>query len=186
MRKSDKKRTPAALPTVRVISDDGTFCALVRALLEGRFTCVSDDPSPCLTVTDLGFAGGVSLDGEGHETLSRPFTPEVFTEAAQRAAGAARLGRSAGNPREHTVSAGGRTVRLTATEYRLYSALAGKEDFVTPEELSTEVWGRADAGLCAVYVSYLRRKLAPLLGDGFIISVRGKGYKVSVNERDTL
>ncbi|MBR5448311.1 MAG: helix-turn-helix domain-containing protein, partial [Clostridia bacterium] len=32
-----------------------------------------------------------------------------------------------------------------------------------------------------VYISYLRRKLTPILGEGFIINVRGAGYMIREN-----
>lgn len=90
------------------------------------------------------------------------------------------------DPERGTVSYGGRTVHLTEREFALFSCLqAHAGEIVTREELRGAVWhDEVDpaANVTDVYVSYLRKKLSKLFGDGegagqaVLTSVRGKGY----------
>ena len=48
---------------------------------------------------------------------------------------------------------------------------------VSREEIERRLWnGEVGGTACGVYISYLRKKLAPLAGDGAVVSVRKKGY----------
>ena len=77
-----------------------------------------------------------------------------------------------------TVSFRGRTVKLTAREdelFRLMYEHRGK--VVSRERIATAVWGSGTStNVTDVYMSYLRRKLVTVLGDGVLSSVRGEGY----------
>ncbi len=83
-----------------------------------------------------------------------------------------------------TLMCGERSVQLTDREMALFIYLhahIGKA--VSRQVLKSEVWGnRTDEGtnVVDVYVSYLRRKLKPILGEGAIISVRGQGYMLNL------
>lgn len=72
----------------------------------------------------------------------------------------------------------GELTGLTAREYALLEALTlSRERWFTREELLTKVWGpefSGDMRVVDVYVSYLRRKLAPEA----VQSSRGLGYRV--------
>lgn len=77
------------------------------------------------------------------------------------------------------VSYRGKSAQLTVQESRLFEFLrchAGT--LVTRRELLCEVWDGADGetNIVDVYVSYLRRKLIPIFGQGVLLTVRGKGY----------
>lgn len=81
-----------------------------------------------------------------------------------------------------TVKRGTCEVQLTEREMQLFIYLrahCGK--VVSRDTLKNEVWGNTtDEGtnIVDVYISYLRRKLKPVLGEGAIISVRGQGYMI--------
>lgn len=81
------------------------------------------------------------------------------------------------------VSFGGKNVRLTEREGLLFSYLFSRRgEEVSREEISSAVWGRSESStnVTEVYISYLRKKLAPLLGQGAIRSVHGIGYILDV------
>jgi len=77
-----------------------------------------------------------------------------------------------------TVEFRGRTVKLTAREdelFRLMYEHRGK--VVSRERIAAAVWGSGTStNVTDVYMSYLRRKLVTVLGDGVLSSVRGEGY----------
>ncbi len=73
----------------------------------------------------------------------------------------------------------GKTVRLTEQELLLFEYLrerSGKT--VSRHELRNALWSDAEDGtnVTDVYISYLRRKLKPVLGEGVLLTVRGQGY----------
>lgn len=81
--------------------------------------------------------------------------------------------------RNHMVFAGGQTVDLTPTEFRLLAALMEKAGAVLSHiELLQAAWGDLDCGeeQVKLYVSYLRRSFA---GAGIdpVETVRGVGYR---------
>lgn len=81
----------------------------------------------------------------------------------------------------------GRTVKLTATEFMLLEALLAENgSCVTREKLLGTVWrtqtSHVDSNKTDVYISYLRKKLSSVLGEGVLTSVRKKGYILSFPE----
>jgi DNA-binding response OmpR family regulator len=81
--------------------------------------------------------------------------------------------------RNHMVFAGGRTVDLTPTEFRLLAALMEKAGAVLSHiELLQAAWGDLECGEDQVklYVSYLRRSFAAA-GIDPVETVRGVGYR---------
>ncbi len=80
-----------------------------------------------------------------------------------------------------TVRRGSRTAVLTAREFAVFATLvrhAGAA--VSRETLSAQAWADASpkpaSNAADVTVGYVRRKLAPLFGEGAILTKRGKGY----------
>ena len=73
----------------------------------------------------------------------------------------------------------GREIRLTELEFSLLKRLVvAKGEFVSREEILSDVWGNdADGGIINVYVHYLREKLE-LDGEKVITSSRKSGYKI--------
>ena len=80
--------------------------------------------------------------------------------------------------RSRTVSFRGRTVRLTAREDELFRLMyEHRGRVVSRERIAASVWGSGTStNVTDVYMSYLRRKLVSVLGDGVLSSVRGEGY----------
>lgn len=82
-----------------------------------------------------------------------------------------------------TVTKSGTSAVLSEKEADLFSLLlssAGKP--ISREDLRECLWQSTDGtNVPDVYVSYLRRKLTPILGEGFIVNVRGAGYMLREN-----
>ena len=81
------------------------------------------------------------------------------------------------NSEDLTVSYRGKSVVLTSLEFHLFSLLYESGEPVSREKIRGALWPTSkDSNICDVYVCYLRKKLETLLGKGFIVSLRGKGY----------
>ncbi|WP_140725080.1 MULTISPECIES: response regulator transcription factor [Gammaproteobacteria] len=82
------------------------------------------------------------------------------------------------DPASRTVSRGGEPIRLGTNEYRTLLALMERRGRVVPREtLETLVYGgdgTLESNTIAVYVHQLRRKL----GEEFIATVHGIGYRI--------
>ena len=81
-------------------------------------------------------------------------------------------------PEENLILCGQKSIRLTDREFRLFSVLLERRGQAVPKaELMAAVWPEGVEGnVCEVHMTHLRKKLAPLFGDGVIGSIRGKGY----------
>ena len=81
------------------------------------------------------------------------------------------------NDEAMTVSYKGITASLTKLEYKLFLMLKNAGAPLSREDIRTALWQNTDkTNISDVYVCYLRKKLSALFGDGFLTSVRGKGY----------
>lgn len=82
-----------------------------------------------------------------------------------------------------TVTKRGTSVTLSEKEAELLDVLLSSRGVpLSREELRRRLWQSTDGTNAPdVYVSYLRRKLTPVLGEGFIVNVRGAGYILRVN-----
>lgn len=80
------------------------------------------------------------------------------------------------------VTLGRKTACLTEREARLFDYLLGHAgECVSREEITSSVWEEnKGTNVADVYISYLRKKLEPVLGAGVIRSVRGKGYILDI------
>lgn len=76
------------------------------------------------------------------------------------------------------ISHGNRTVRLTAREDELFRLMyEHRGRVVSRERIATSIWGSdTSTNVTDVYMSYLRRKLSSVFGNGILSSVRGEGY----------
>lgn len=88
------------------------------------------------------------------------------------------------NGASQRVTIGGKPVDLGPTEYRLLEFFAGHPDRVySREQLLDRVWGQGvyvDERTVDVYVLRLRKSLAPFGYERCIQTVRGSGYRFSV------
>ena len=84
----------------------------------------------------------------------------------------------------HEVWRAGRSIELTATEFRVLQYLLEHPRRVVPKsEILDHVWDysfEGDAGIVETYISYLRKKLDESGGPPLIHTVRGVGYSLRV------
>jgi len=164
------------LPVCLIVTEFPELEGLIRAALSPCFR-FSETDAPSLTVTDHGSHITLSLpDKNTYEALERPFSADVLLDCAVRLTEHTSLRHFSEDPAHLSAVFSDRSVRLTETEFKLYSAIPKNGDFITAKALSEAVWDRFDRNLCTVYVSYLRQKLDSAFGYGTLITVRGKGY----------
>ena len=77
-----------------------------------------------------------------------------------------------------TVTRGNCSVTLSVKEAELFELLLSKRGRPVPKDMIYDrLWPRSrETNTADVYISYLRRKLTPILGEGVIVSLRGQGY----------
>lgn len=184
----------AALPRKRVallISDD-ILRDSVSALLECDYAVTNDISSGVIITDGVSTAKDVPADrviiiGEGGACrirFSRPFDNAALSRAVKMIADEYSMSRVSGGLEVDTsaksISRGEVTVRLSDTEFKLFSLLMSRRgSTVDREEAAAEIFGGSDnKKIYDVYVCYLRKKLRPVMGDGVILPVRGKGYMI--------
>jgi DNA-binding response OmpR family regulator len=150
-----------------------------------------DAPVLMLTARDAVADRVYGLDIGADDYLTKPFS---FDELLARLRALTRRGRShdakdatlAYGPivmdlETHRVTASGRELQLSATEYRLLEYLMRRaETIVSRSQLADHVWGTDYdplSNVADVYVGYLRRKLTTAGVPGTLIqTIRGLGY----------
>jgi len=142
-----------------------------------------------LTARDAVDDRVTGLDAGADDYLTKPFE---FAELAARlrairrrdAAGTSRLdvGGLQIDSHRHEISAGGRELRLSRTEFDLLRLLAVNLGRVLPRaEILEALWGSAsyiDPNIVDQYVSYVRRKLDAVGAPVRIVTARGVGYEL--------
>ena len=142
-----------------------------------------------LTARDAVDDRVTGLDAGADDYLTKPFE---FAELAARlrairrrdAVGASRLdvGGLQIDSHRHEISAGGRELRLSRTEFDLLRLLAVNLGRVLPRaEILEALWGSAsyiDPNIVDQYVSYVRRKLDAVGAPVRIATARGVGYEL--------
>jgi DNA-binding response OmpR family regulator len=129
-----------------------------------------------------GFASG------GDDYLTKPFH---FAELVARLQALVRRGGTETSldvegmrldPRTHDASCGGRSVKLTPTEFRVLARLgATPRDAVRRRELVRAAWPHGAIvhdNTLDVYIARLRRKLATMPGAPGIVTAHGVGYSL--------
>lgn len=158
---------------------------MTEAVLSDLFTfsydsgnSAGDDYSFCAEADKTGVTLSTA-DGARSVFTELPFTADSLRAAACELLSQSKDTRFICDKKTGTVIFGDSSVKLTPTELRLFSAfLENGAKPVTAEELSLSVWGTCNKNLCTVYLSYLRRKLDFAFGDGCLICIRGKGYRL--------
>ena len=151
--------------------------AFIRASLEGISEFSPDEPD--IIIEDS--AHGISLSAADGNTVftERPFSPDLLADTVLKLCDRVSDLQFSADAENRLAILGDTSVSLTDTEFRLYSAILKKGGrLISAAELSMEVWGRDDRNLCTVYLSYLRRKLNTAFGDGTLITVSKKGYRL--------
>jgi DNA-binding response OmpR family regulator len=162
-----------------------------RRLREQRI----DTPVLVITARDQVSDRVRGLDAGADDYLVKPF---AFDELLARVRALGRRGRTRHmgavlrygplvvDPRDHTVTAAGSAVSLTATEYRLLEYLVRRaEAIVSRDQLADHVWGSEYdpfSNLADVYIGYVRRKLQACCATPLIQTVRGLGYMLKVRD----
>ena len=136
--------------------------------------------------------GTSGSDGKGSQSpdanrifLPRPLDIAEFCASCERLSEKAVRRTPAGYVADSTrcvVSLGDAAVSLTKTEFALFSVLSERcGEPVGRSEIEERLWGGNIRGnVCGVYISYLRKKLSAIAGDGAVTSVRGRGYMLNI------
>jgi DNA-binding response OmpR family regulator len=149
-----------------------------------------DTPVLMLTARDAVPDRIQGLDAGADDYLVKPF---AFDELLARLRALTRRGRThqldaslsygplALSTSTHVVTAAGRPLELSATEYRLLEhLLRHAEAIVSRDQLAEHVWGGdfdPFSNVADVYIGYLRRKLRGAgLDEPLIHTIRGMGY----------
>ncbi|NLU74866.1 response regulator transcription factor [Streptomyces sp. HNM0575] len=153
----------------------------------GALRAAGDEtPVLMLTAKDGEYDEAEGLDTGADDYLTKPFSYVVLLARVRallrrRTRGAKtvlRLGALVVDPGSGRVAVGDRDVEVTAKEFAVLEQLAVRAgDIVSKAGILEHVWDFAyegDVNIVEVYISALRRKLGP----GWIVTVRGAGYRL--------
>jgi DNA-binding response OmpR family regulator len=181
----------AAVEQVRVDKPDVIVLDLMLPGLDGIEVCrqirmFSDAYVLMLTARSEEIDRIVGLSVGADDYLVKPFSPRELVarvKALLRRPRAAMPSASSASvvvdPARRVATVRGNAIVLTATEFDILAALARDPGVViSRDQLLDRVWGPefiGDDHLVDVHVANLRRKI----GDGFIETVRGVGYRLT-------
>lgn len=173
------KADNAAKSTCRIDGCPAELRRMLMAALGNILHFPAEGECDIVITTDADGFLFTDTHSETSVIAERPATPDSLRESV--ASLSSRHSRIAFSADPETCSAvlGDSAARLTKTEFRLYSAILENDgELISAEELSRTVWGNSNRNLCTVYLSYLRNKLDRAFGNGTLICVRGKGYRL--------
>lgn len=145
-----------------------------------------------LTARTADYDKVAGLDGGADDYITKPFSPRELVariQAVLRRTGgsddvAIRMGELELDAASHRVSANGREIRLGPTEYRLLQFLITHPDRVySRSQLLDRIWGAnvyVEERTVDVHIRRLRKALMAESVDGYIQTIRGAGYRFSI------
>ena len=163
--------------------DGVEVCRRLRALPEFQHTLIA-----FLTARDEDYSQIAALDVGGDDYITKPIRPRVFLSRVQALLRRAGRGEEAQEPiirlgeltidRERVlVFKGEQAIELPKKEFELLSLLAGKPGKVfSREDIFKKVWG-PDVIVGERTIDVHIRKLREKIGEGFIKTIKGIGYK---------
>ncbi len=179
-------RRAVASPADALVVDIGLPDTDGRDLCQALRAQGVDAPVLFLTARDALVERLSGFNAGGDDYLTKPF---AFAELVARLQALLRRSRSQDaegevglrlDPVRHALSAGGATVALTPTEFRLLGRLLGSTgEVVRRRELVRAAWPEGaivHENTLDAYISRLRRKLRSLDADASITTVHGVGY----------
>ncbi len=187
---------------------DGSGWDLCRAFADGGD---ADHPQPAvvmLTALDAEADRVAGLELGADDYVAKPFSPRELVarvravlrrrDPSRQGAAPASSGPAAGAPdplrvgplsidrRRVEAAVGGRVLRLTATEFRLLTALAeAAAEVRSRDDLLDLVWGQdffGDRRTVDVHIRHIREKLEQAGAGGLLQTVRGFGYRLRAEQ----
>lgn len=166
-----------------LVCDDESAAVASAAVKNGVIVIYTDDAY----ITSLAHSALSEIYGQKYVCFEYPFSYSELITAVYRFFGSTVTEENiTSNPSliissaSCTASYSGNAVKLSPRETKLLISLNRRIGAaVSREILREEVWGNETeegTNIVDVYISYLRKKLCPILGDGCIINKRNQGY----------
>lgn len=162
-----------------------------------RLRRTSELPVIMLTARDAVMDKVTGLDTGADDYITKPFSIEellarIRTALRKQQAAALphlRVGPLQMDIARHTVSVGGEFVDLTGREFSLLQYLMENQSIVLSRDaLMEKVWGYdypGETNIVDVYIRYLRNKIDEAFGIKLLHTVRGVGYVLREEQRES-
>ena len=184
IQKAEESQPDLIILDIMMPETDGVeVCRILRSKKEFKDTLIA-----FLTAREEDYSQIAALDVGGDDYITKPIRPRVLVSrikallrrsgrAGDEAASKMNFGSLVINQEEITVLVEGRKVELAKKEFELLSLLASKPGKVfTREEIFNKVWG-TDVIVGNRTIDVHIRKLREKIGDHYIKTTKGIGYK---------